>query len=77
MLSKEECIEKEFDGERFYLVCIDEIDGVKIYKFNNLSNTVYCTLEDGNYKKIDREVDEVLSKKIKETFENYETDIIL
>ena len=78
MLSKEESIEKEFDGEVFSLVSTEEIDGVKIYKFSRVfKGTIYCTLEDGDYKKIDREANKELSDKIKETFENYEMDIIL
>jgi|GEM_PF-4738111 len=76
MISKDECVEKNFDGELFYLVNIKEIAGMKIYKFDNLSNTVYCTFEDGDYKKIDRDANKDLSEKIKENFENFNTDVI-
>ena len=77
MLSKEESIEKESDGEIFHLVRIEELEGVKVYKFDNLSNTIYCTLENGDYKKIDREANKDFSNKITDVFENYETDVIL
>lgn len=76
MISKDECVEKNFDGELFYLVNIKEIDGIKIYKFDNLSNTIYCVFEEGDYKKIDRETNTELSGKIKENFETLRTDVI-
>jgi len=75
MLPKERCVKIEVDKESFYLVRIENIENINIYQFDNAKKSIYCTCENGNYKIIDRKTNPNLSNRIKDVFENNETDI--
>ena len=77
MISQEKPVEMEFDGELYNLVDKKQIDDVEIYKFDTLFKTVYCILENGSYRKIDRSIDKDLSEKINKGYEyGFQSDII-